>query len=441
MQAYARTVQRSGSSVLTRRHWQPQRTLPRCCSSFETRLGNAESWDYTFGTGDIECAAAVLASARQGRAPLHEVADVAHGHGWDLVSDGKPLEASGFRPFAFCQSQSMMLAFHGTDINHPRQVASAIRSAVLGFVPHAFYLEALMWACKIICRHQPKRVILAGFSMGGALSEMLAVHFTSPCGVRRAAGCVDEFGAVTFESPSFPLKAFKDAVQLDGDHDSRAILQYKSAPNLLNTLFPPVGAELRRVAIPHCDDISFHSSDAFADAGRLILDCVALSATLKDPLVMLKTGVAASVAKAVSVYARGESQWFHRQHSMLHLSKHLNVQHSVYKWPRWLDVSRPRLNMGHLSFQEVVPVFGPAAQLIDKLGNGSWEQCMENSRLCIEEHVRNTPGFLQCGEPIPREKWTKGARCLEVFEEGEPHIEIRGDLRNQLLGALRLCLM
>lgn len=314
-----------------------------------------------------------------------------------------------------------MMAFHGTDIHHPRQLACAVRGAVLGLVPYDLYLEASMWAHKVMSEHRPERLILTGFSMGGALAEMLAVQFTSPPFAGQLPCSVSVVGAVTFDAPSFPLQAFKDAIQLDGEHDRKAILQYKSAPNVINTLFPPVGAEVRRVAIPHCDDIHFESSDALLDASRLLLECAAVRPSLQEPVLALKSAATMAVTKALSVHAHGEAQWFYKQHSMSQMRRHLNTQYSVITWPRWTEVARTRLNTRHLSFETVVPVLGPAKLLMDKLFQGSWIQSMQSTRRGIEEHIRSIPGYSQHEDLIAREWWGVG---LQHLEEGDDTAQI-----------------
>jgi len=126
---------------------------------------------------------------------------------------------------------------------------------------------------------------------------------------------------------------------------------------------------------------------------------------------------------------------------MLEMSRHLQWQYPVSRWPSWADVARPRPNINHLSFQDVVPVLGPAAQLLEKLCQGRWEQSMQSTRRSIEEHVRGTPGFRQHPEPVPRGRWGLGVRALELPAEQELQLaQGPSSGHGQLLGALGHCL-
>lgn len=245
--------------------------------------------------------------------------------------------------------------------------------------------------------------------MGGALAEMLAVHLTASCSSHTLASCVEELGAITFESPSFPLQAFKHAVQIDGYHNAKAILQLKSAPNIINTLFPPVGAEIRRVAVPHCEDVGSSSTDALTDIGNLLLDCAFLFPTIKDPIRLLQGGATAAAARAITASVQGESAWFQQQHNIERLHQHLASQYRVRSWPRWSDVCWPRPHAGHIALDGVLPVLGPAARLASRLhGITGQAGCREAARRRIEAHVLSMPGFLQDHEPVQRQLWGVG---------------------------------
>merc|ERR1712087_751333 len=98
------------------------------------------------------------------------------------------------------------------------------------------------------------------------------------------------------------------------------------------------------------------------NAGHLVVDCAMMWPLLREPSSALKTGAIMALARALSVHMQGEAQWFHRQHSILQLSRYLDSQYPVIRWPRWEDVARPRFGTSHLSFESVVPVLGPAKQ-------------------------------------------------------------------------------
>lgn len=367
---------------------------------------------YPFSPCDLDVAAAVLSSTS--RDSISSVEHVVNEKGWELVSGGEAFESSGWTPLAIRSGHTLMLLFHGTDVWNEQQALLAAQSTVLGCVPHALYFEAFSWSKGILRRHEPRVLMLGGFSQGGALAEMLAVHFESIA--EGQPRCLEACCAITFDSPSFAYEPFARTIQADAKHAELRILQFKSAPHFLNTAFPAQGTEVRRVMIPHVPDEEFDFLAVGSDAASLLLDCIPAA-------VVARRGASAAkicgglACKAAVAHGKRKFTWFLGQHNMTRMYEHLHEQHVVTSWPTQAEVATPRLNTSLITWRDVVPVLGPLANLHEKLTADGWAISRDDLRSEIEEHVRNTPGFTQCSTQIPRGDWNKVCGILESREQ------------------------
>lgn len=379
-------------------HRLPQRISNRRLLSTVSARGQR----FPFASADIHFSGRCLASIDKERSEQDgSAAAVAQQHGWEVIEHEQLIETQ-FEPYAFRRGSSVLLAFHGTNAFEWRQVSSA-GCLALGQMPHTAFSEALYWTKWIVRTHGPVRLGFCGHSMGGALSEMLGVYFTS--GQEVLPG-VQDLGVISFDSPSFPLQSFRETVRC-GEHDHYAILQYKSAPTVVNTRYPPVGGEVRRVMVPHVDNVRYGSKDLVADVCELGVDFepwLRLARGGTTPWnaageVMQKT----ALKKAYELFSR---DWVRRQHSIQRLSMHLHQQYRVSSWPTQGQVMMPQLR-DLIDPWEVrdLPVVGPMLALKQKLLDKEWDRDMSHARRQIEERVLQTAGFSQHAEALPPEQW------------------------------------
>lgn len=329
------------------------------------------------------------------------VANVARHHGYDIIRSETALLASGWYPYAaFRGSDSDLIVFlHGTKLTAPRQVITALRGTVIGGVTDAFYFEALAWVKQIVKTTAPRRIMFAGFSQGGTLSEMLLVHLTGVS--TELPYYVKELCAVSFDSPSFPLDKFLQTVHAK-TYCADAILQIKSAPNCINTSHSPVGKDISRVMIPHVEDYRFDESELAVDATDLLTDIVPMVATEKGMCkFMVGTGMKVYCKSWWSYHC-----WLMRQHNMELIDVYLSDQRLVITWPThrqyanydWVGFA---MAASMSSWNDVAPIVGPSARLMEKLHaihSGTWKICRDRQREALENYVLSIEGFSQHSE-------------------------------------------
>jgi len=317
------------------------------------------------------------------------------------VTSYKRLEACQWRPLVLRHGDIMLFLLHGTKVNW-RNIFAATRTAIFGTNPHAAYGECKYHLERMMARHRPRQVVVAGHSLGGSLADMLVVDFTSRRPTQLSFYGVDSIQSLSFDSPSFCLSTFLTFIDSDGNHDKEAMIAFKAAPHVINTSFQPLAADVRRVEVAHIED----TVEDGVQLGCDILECTFDGLSLAVPALkghwgkVAQAGFTNASAKIAASMVWSKVAWIRRQHDMQQIYKHLDNQFRIHRWPNQEDVVWPILDGSQVSWEYSVPLFGPAYRIRRKLMYDDWIQDNETVRSSIEELVQGTRNFLQDSVPM-----------------------------------------